>query len=183
MRGYLQQLGVAWQDEPRLVRGLDYYTRTTFEFAHSGLGAQSAIGGGGRYDGLLETLGGQPLPGIGFGLGVDRTLLACVAEGVAPAPAGRVDVFLIPLGDQAKERLVALLADLRTCGVRADLEYGGKGLKGAMKSADRSGATFTVVVGDRDLAQNAASVKEMASGHQESVSLTDIVTILKGRLA
>jgi histidyl-tRNA synthetase len=183
LRGYLELLGVEWQDEHRLVRGLDYYQRTLFEFAHDGLGAQSAIGGGGRYDGLLEMIGGQSLPGVGFGLGVDRTLLACQAEGVEPAPAGRVDVFLVPLGDDAKRLLVKTLAQLRDVGVRADLEYGGKGLKGAMKSADRSGAAYTVVLGERDLADGMAGVKDMASGDQQPVKLTELVETLKGRLS
>lgn len=183
LRDYLRLLGVEWVDEPRLVRGLDYYQRTLFEFAHSGLGAQSAIGGGGRYDGLLEMIGGQPLPGVGFGLGVDRTLLACQAEGIEAASGARVDVFLVPLGDEAKTVLVKVLADLRTAGVRADLEYGGKGLKGAMKSADRSGAVFTVVVGERDLADDVAGVKDMASGDQHPVKLGELVETLKGRLS
>ncbi|HVQ18516.1 MAG TPA: histidine--tRNA ligase [Actinomycetes bacterium] len=182
VRGYLRELGVAWQDEPTLVRGLDYYTRTLFEFSHAGLGAQSAIGGGGRYDGLLETIGGQSLPGIGFGLGVDRTLLACNAEGLHLATASRVDVFCVALGDEAKHRLVLALAQLRSSGVRADLEYGGKGLKGAMKSADRSGARMTVIVGERDLAQGVAQVKDMTSGGQEQVPLDSLVDVVKGRL-
>ena len=110
MRAHLDALGVPYVINPRMVRGLDYYTKTTFEFVHDGLGAQSGIGGGGRYDALMGQLGGQDLSGIGFGLGVDRTLLALRAEGVDPAPAARVEVFGVPLGAAAKLELARLAA-------------------------------------------------------------------------
>ncbi len=180
---HLDDLGVAYVHNPRLVRGLDYYTKTTFEFVHDGLGAQSGIGGGGRYDGLMATLGGPPLSGIGFGIGVDRTLLACRAEGVAPWSEARCEVYGVPLGDAARRRLVVLAARLRRAGVRVDLAYGGRGLKGAMKSADRSGARFTLVLGARDLDAGTVGVKDMASGEQESVALDAVVDALVARLA
>ena len=107
---HLDDLGVAYVSNPRMVRGLDYYTKTTFEFVHDGLGAQSGIGGGGRYDGLMAVLGGPPLSGVGFGLGVDRTLLACRAEGLAPWSEARCEVFGVPLGEPAQRRLVVLAA-------------------------------------------------------------------------
>ena len=113
VRHYLQLQGVRWVEAPRLVRGLDYYTRTTFEFDHPLLGAQSGIGGGGRYDGLMSELGGQALSGIGFGLGTDRTLLACRAEQRTVADSARCQVFLIHLGAAAKDFNVALAAQLR----------------------------------------------------------------------
>ena len=172
---HLDDLGVAYVENPRMVRGLDYYTKTTFEFVHDGLGAQSGIGGGGRYDGLMATLGGSPLTGVGFGLGVDRTLLACRAEGVAPWSTARCEVFGVPLGDAARRRLVALAGALRRAGVRVDLAYGGRGLKGAMKAADRSGARYTLVLGERDLAEGAVGVKDMVSGEQRAVPLADVV--------
>ena len=118
---HLDALGVPYVINPRMVRGLDYYTKTTFEFVHDGLGAQSGIGGGGRYDGLMEQLGGQALSGIGFGLGVDRTMLALKAEGKTVGVTSRVDVFGVPLGDQAKLVLVTLAGLLRAQGVRTDL--------------------------------------------------------------
>ncbi|MFD7653463.1 histidine--tRNA ligase [Actinosynnema sp. NPDC059797] len=176
VKGHLADLGVAFVENPRLVRGLDYYTRTTFEFVHDELGAQSGIGGGGRYDGLMEQLGGRPLSGVGFGLGVDRVLLACEAEGVTPGDATRCDVYGVPLGEAAKSRLVALSAPLRAAGVRFDLSYGDRGLKGAMKGADRSGARFALVLGERDLEAGVAQVKELASGDQRPVPLADVVT-------
>ena len=169
VRDCLRAAGVRWEETPRLVRGLDYYTRTTFEFDHPGLGAQSGIGGGGRYDGLMAELGGAALSGIGFGLGTDRTLLACRAEGLAVAGAGRCQVFLVPLGGEAKLELVALAAKLRAAGVSVDLAYGDRGLKGAMKAADRSGAGVAVVVGDDDLAKGTYAVKDLKNGEQAAV--------------
>jgi len=180
---HLDDLGIAYVENPRMVRGLDYYTKTTFEFVHDGLGAQSGIGGGGRYDGLMATLGGPPLTGVGFGLGVDRTLLACRAEGVAPWSTARCEVFGVPLGDAARRRLVAVAGALRRAGVRVDLAYGGRGLKGAMKAADRSGARYTLVLGERDIAEGAAGVKDMVSGEQRAVPLADVVDELVARLA
>lgn len=178
VRSYLADLGVAWVEAPRLVRGLDYYTRTTFEFEHELLGAQSGIGGGGRYDGLMESIGGQPLSGIGFGLGTDRTFLACQAEGITPGDPARVDVFLVPMGDEAKHRLVTLSGVLRSAGVRVDLAYGDRGLKGAMKAADRSGARRVVVLGERDIGAGVAQVKDLRTGEQAAVpwgSLQDVL--------
>ncbi|MBV9920645.1 MAG: histidine--tRNA ligase [Pseudonocardia sp.] len=183
---HLDDLGVAHVENPRMVRGLDYYTKTTFEFVHDGLGAQSGIGGGGRYDGLMATLGGPPLTGVGFGLGVDRTLLACRVEGIAPWSTARCEVFGVPLGSAdgaARRRLVVLAGELRRAGVRVDLAYGGRGLKGAMKAADRSGARYTLVLGERDLDAGTVGVKDMASGEQQSVPLADVVADVVARLA
>lgn len=182
VREHLDDLRVAYVENPRMVRGLDYYTKTTFEFVHDGLGAQSGIGGGGRYDGLMETLGGQPLSGVGFGIGVDRTLLACRAEGLTPWSEARCEVFGVPLGDAARRRLVIVAAALRRAGVRVDLAYGGRGVKGAMKSADRSGARVALVLGGRDLDAGTVGVKDLGSGEQRTVALSgvvdDLVTLL-----
>ncbi|MBP2368719.1 histidine--tRNA ligase [Pseudonocardia parietis] len=172
---HLDDLGVAYTPNPRMVRGLDYYTKTTFEFVHDGLGAQSGIGGGGRYDGLMATLGGPDLSGVGFGIGVDRTLLACGVEGVAPWSSARAEVFGVPLGDAAKRRLVTIAAGLRARGVRVDLSYGGRGLKGAMKSADRSGARFALVLGDRDIDAGSIGLKDLVSGEQQDVPLDAVL--------
>jgi histidyl-tRNA synthetase len=164
------------------VRGLDYYTRTLFEFVHDGLGAQSAIGGGGRYDGLSESLGGPRLPGVGWALGVERTLLAIEAEGQSvPAPA-KVAVFAVPLGEEAERRLFGLVTELRRAGVGADIATGGRGLKGAMKAADRSGAAVAVVAGDRDLADGVAQVKDLGTGEQVPVALKTLADDLITRL-
>jgi len=173
VRGLLDATGVQHVINPRLVRGLDYYTRTTFEFVHDSLGAQSGMGGGGRYDGLMAELGGQELSGIGFGLGVDRTFLACRAEGLTPGPRRALDAYVVPLGE-ARTRAAVLATELRRAGVRTDLAYGGRGLKGAMKGADRSGAAFAIVIGERDLAAGVAQVKAMDTGEQTAIPLDDL---------
>ncbi|BDT87977.1 histidine--tRNA ligase [Nocardia cyriacigeorgica] len=173
--GHLDALGVPYVVNPRMVRGLDYYTKTTFEFVHDGLGAQSGIGGGGRYDGLMAELGGQALSGIGFGLGVDRTVLALAAEGKSAGDPARCEVFGVPLGEAATQRMVVLAAQLRAAGVRVDLAYGGRGVKGAMKAADRSGARFTLVLGDRDLAEHTIGLKDMGTGDQRQIPLGEVV--------
>jgi histidyl-tRNA synthetase len=171
----LDILGVPFEPAPRLVRGLDYYMRTTFEFVHDGLGAQSALGGGGRYDGLSESIGGPPLPGIGWALGIERTLLALEAEGVEVAGETGLAVFVVALGTAAKAWAVGFVGELRTRGVATDLAYGERGLKGAMKAADRSGARWAVVVGDRDLDADVAQLKDLTNGEQTAVPLSDLL--------
>jgi histidyl-tRNA synthetase len=171
VRALLTAIGVTWTEAPRLVRGLDYYRRTTFEFQHGGLGAQNAVGGGGRYDGLSESLGGPALPGIGWAFGLDRVLLALDAEGVASEGRAVCEVFVIPLGAAAKAPAVGIVDELRQAGVHADMAFGDKGLKGAMKAADRSGAQVTLIVGERDLADGLAQLKHMDTGEQYAVPL------------
>ncbi|MGE0217963.1 histidine--tRNA ligase [Mycolicibacterium sp.] len=180
---HLDALAVPYVINPRMVRGLDYYTKTTFEFVHDGLGAQSGIGGGGRYDGLMAQLGGRDLSGIGFGLGVDRTLLALRAEGKTAGAGSRVDVYAVPLGAEAKVRLAVLAARLRQAGVRVDVAYGDRSLKGAMKAADRSGATIALVAGDRDLAAGTVGVKDLGTGEQVDIAVDDVVAEVLSRLS
>ena len=175
VRAMLADLAISWEEAPRLVRGLDYYTRTTFEFVHDGLGAQAAVGGGGRYDGLAESIGGPALPGVGWAIGVDRTVLALEAEGIDLVPPGRVAVFAVPLGEAARRELVRQVARLRAAGVPADLAYGQRGMKGAMKAADRSGAAHAIVLGDRDLESGVAQVKDLRTGDQRAVPLDRLV--------
>ena len=179
VRSFLTDAGVAWSEAPRLVRGLDYYTRTTFEFTHELLGAQSGIGGGGRYDGLMQSLGGDALSGIGFGLGTDRTLLACEAEGLDVGAAPRVDVFIVPIGDTARHLAVRLLTRLREVGVRVDMAYGGRGVKGSMKAADRSGAPTVVIIGEDEVSAGVVQVKDMQSGTQRSLDQGKIIDELR----
>nr|WP_268914054.1 histidine--tRNA ligase [Corynebacterium uropygiale] len=181
--GLLDDMGVAYTINPRMVRGLDYYTKTCFEFVHDGLGAQSGIGGGGRYDGLMQQLGGQDLSGIGFGLGVDRTLLALDAEGVElPGTERRVDVYGVALGAEAKKRMAVVIHQLRGAGVAADMSYGDRGLKGAMKGADRAAARYALVLGENELAEGTIAVKDLAQHEQVSVPLTDVVEHLQKAL-
>jgi histidyl-tRNA synthetase len=184
VRALLALHGVAFEDDPKLVRGLDYYTRTTFEFVHDGLGSQSAVGGGGRYDGLSEQLGGPPLPSVGWALGVDRTVLALEAEGIeAAVGAGGVDVFAVPVGEAARAVLFGVVVELRRAGVGADFAFGSRGLKGAMRAADRSGARYALVAGRRDLAEGVAQLKDLISGEQAPVVLGEIIRTIKEKLS
>jgi len=178
----LDRLGVPYVRNPRMVRGLDYYTRTTFEFVHPALGAQSGLGGGGRYDGLMAELGGRPLSGIGFGLGVDRTVLAAEAEGLTIGRAARCEVYGVPMGAAASFELAVIAGRLRAAGFRVDRSYGGRGLKAAMKSADASGARVALILGDRDLEQGTVMVRDLVSGEQRPVSLDAVVEAVAGLL-
>ena len=181
--GLLDDMGVPYVVNPRMVRGLDYYTKTCFEFVHDGLGAQSGIGGGGRYDGLMAQLGGQDLSGIGYGLGVDRTVLALEAEGVAVGAERRVDVYGVALGHEAKKALAGIVNKLRAAGVATDMSYGDRGLKGAMKGADRSKALYTLVLGEQELENNTIAVKDMRAHEQHDVALDEVVSFIQGKLA
>jgi histidyl-tRNA synthetase len=182
VKSYLDQLGISYVVNPRMVRGLDYYTGTTFEFIHEGLGAQSGIGGGGRYDGLMEILGGQALSGIGFGLGVDRALLAAQAEGVLVENQFSSDLFIIPLGDNQKSIALSLAAQLRLSGIRTEIAFGDRALKGAMKAADKSGSRYVIVLGDSEVASGTVELKRMSDGSTSSVKIEELQKALTGAL-
>jgi len=171
VQGLLKNIGIDFQINPRMVRGLDYYTGTTFEFDHQMLGAQSGIGGGGRYDGLMSSLGGADVSGIGFGLGIDRILLACQAENSLPAELNEIDLFVAPITEAGKAAAFKLISELRLSGVTCDMAYGDRGLKGAMKAADRSGAKYGLVIGDDELATGNCQLKSMSSGQLISSNL------------
>lgn len=175
---YLDSLGISYVVNPRMVRGLDYYTGTTFEFVHELLGAQSAIGGGGRYDGLMEQLGGQALSGIGFGLGLDRALLAAEAEGVIASNSFASDLFIIPLGDVAKINALEIAAKLRSEGKSVEIAFGDRALKGAMKGADKSGATYVIVLGESEISTGVVELKEMKTGQVRSVKINSLLQSL-----
>ena len=177
----LSALRIDFHVNNRMVRGLDYYTGTAFEFVHADLGAQSGIGGGGRYDGLMAQLGGQELSGIGFGLGVDRILLAREAEGlVLPAEFG-LDLYIVPLG--VGDAALALAEELRARGIKVDMAFGDKALKGAMKSADKSGARYAIVLGADELASGEVQLKEMQTGESSSVTLSALANELIERIS
>ncbi len=176
---YLDALKISYVLNPRMVRGLDYYTGTTFEFVHELLGAQSGIGGGGRYDGLMEQLGGQSLSGIGFGLGVDRALLAAEAEGVIGADAFVSDLFIIPLGEAAKVQALTMASSLRLKGKTVEIAFGDRALKGAMKGADKSGATYVIVIGDSEVSSGTVELKEMKTGTATSVKIDSLFEALE----
>ena len=179
VQNHLTALGIAFTINPRMVRGLDYYTGTTFEFVHDLLGAQSGIGGGGRYDGLMGEIGGQDITGIGFGIGLDRALLAVEAEGVVIPETFVSDLFIIPMGLPAKSAALKYAADLRSAGFKVELAFGDRALKTAMKTADKSGARYALVIGEEELASGVVEVKEMASGTAISVRLDSLASALK----
>jgi histidyl-tRNA synthetase len=172
--GFLDALGITYTLNPRMVRGLDYYTGTTFEFIHEDLGAQSGIGGGGRYDGLMETLGGADLSGIGFGLGVDRILLAAEAEGVLVENQFASDLFIIPLGNLAKVKALSVAQELRNSGFKVEIAFGDRALKGAMKAADKSGSAYAIVLGETELSSGSVELKRMKDGELSSVKISDL---------
>jgi histidyl-tRNA synthetase len=177
----LQALGIEFEIAPRLVRGLDYYTGTTFEFASDALdAAQNAIGGGGRYDRLAEEMGGPPTAAIGFGIGIERVLIACDAEGVFGAPASRVDVFVVD-GVGGTEALV-LIEELRASGLRADRAYGGRAFRRQMQAADKSGARYSVVLGAKELAAGKVAIKDLESGDQIEINRPEASAWLRTRL-
>ena len=182
VKSALDSLEISYVVNPRMVRGLDYYTGTTFEFVHNGLGAQSGIGGGGRYDGLMELLGGSKLSGIGFGLGIDRILLALEAEAqsgqLLPGEFKYIDLYVIALGDEARSKCFTLVDSLRKEGFVVEQNFGDRSLKGAMKAADKSGARFAIVLGDSELQSGSVELKQMSNGEQTSVRLTSLAKTL-----
>ena len=182
VKSALDSLEISYVVNPRMVRGLDYYTGTTFEFVHNGLGAQSGIGGGGRYDGLMELLGGSKLSGIGFGLGIDRILLALEAEAksgqLLPGELKYIDLYVIALGDEARSKCFTLVDSLRREGFVVEQNFGDRSLKGAMKAADKSGARFAIVLGDSELQSGSVELKQMSNGEQTSVRLTSLAKTL-----
>jgi histidyl-tRNA synthetase len=179
VKKHLEQLQIPYTVNDRLVRGLDYYTGTTFEFVHNRLGAQSTICGGGRYDGLMETLGGQALPGIGFGLGIDRTLLALESEGVELIDRQYVDIYIIPISPTSRNLALELAVNCRRGGFVADVAFGDRGLKGSMKAADKMATHFVLVVGDDEISSGAGRLKRMSDGEEFSVSLASLVEKLR----
>ncbi len=171
---HLKALNVEFTINPRMVRGLDYYTGTTFEFVHELLGAQSGIGGGGRYDGLMSELGGQELSGIGFGLGIDRCVLAADAEGISFDQEFTSDLFIIPLGEECKTAALSIAQQLRSDGFRVEISFGDRALKGSMKAADKSGAAYVLVLGESEISSGMAELKEMNTGKTSSVTLASL---------
>ena len=177
----LTSAGIDFTINPRMVRGLDYYTGTTFEFVSEKLGAQSGIGGGGRYDGLMAELGGSDLSGIGFGLGVDRILLACEAEGLFDSTTvkSELELFVIALTADEKKYVTNLVNELRNQGINCDMAYGDRALKGAMKSADKSGARFSAVIGGDEVISGSVALKDMRTGLTKEVRISALSSELK----
>jgi len=184
LRSYLDLLGVPYCVDLNLVRGFDYYTKTAFEIVSPELGAQNVIGGGGRYDGLIEELGGAPTPGIGFGIGTERCLLVLDQMGVnLPLDDELPIVFIAALGERARPIAVKLLNDLRHIGIAAETDYTGRSLKSQMRQADRIGVRFVCVLGDDEVEKSVVSLKPMGGGDQRTVALDDVCSVLQAEAA
>ncbi|MFR7990208.1 MAG: histidine--tRNA ligase [Anaerovoracaceae bacterium] len=171
----LDAMGIAYTVDPRIVRGLDYYTKTAFEFVTESNGTQGTVCGGGRYDHLIEEIGGPPIPGVGFGLGIERLLMLMDEHGVEIPQPEPLKAFIAVMGDDAKAFGLKLLRELRQKGVKAEMDTLARNIKGQFKYADRLGAKYTVVIGDNELAEGAVSIKEMATSQQRQVKLDDLL--------
>jgi len=181
VRGFLDLFGRDYRIDGTLVRGFDYYTRTTFEYECSRLGAQKGIGGGGRYDQLVEEVGGQPAPAAGFGTGMERIMLALESAGVT-APQKGVDIFFIILTAEAWKPAALAMHRVRGLGLTADADYAGRSAKGQMKQANRLNARFAVIIGEDEISLGVATVKDMATSGQEQVKLEELQGYLKDRI-
>ncbi|UCH33282.1 MAG: histidine--tRNA ligase [Armatimonadota bacterium] len=177
----LADLGLEYHVNARIVRGLDYYARTAFEIIHDALAAKDTVIGGGRYDGLVEELGGPPTPGVGFGAGVERMLLIMEAQGAAPPRADGM-VYVAAADDAARKAALRALRGLRSAGIAADMDYSARSLKAQMKEANRVGASRVVILGEDELRSGAATVRDMATGEQTQVALSDLPGALGGKV-
>jgi histidyl-tRNA synthetase len=174
VKKYLDKMNIEYVVNPRIVRGLDYYTRTVFEFVSTQIGAQGTVCGGGRYDGLVEELGGPVTPALGFGMGTGRLLMLLEAQGIElPKPDG-CDIYIAPMGEQASFEAAAIVADLRAGGISAQTDVVGRSLKAQMKYADKIGAKYTMVLGDNEIAENKANIKNMDNGNTTEMQLSDL---------
>jgi len=182
LRSYLDALEMPHTINFRLVRGLDYYTKTVFEVWAEGIGAQAAVCGGGRYDGLIEELGGPATPGVGFAMGIERVIASLRQQGIEPPvlPAPRVQVS--PLGDAARLPAIELVRDLRTAGIGVAPAFGGRSLKSQLKGADKAGIAYTLILGDQELANGVVVVRDMVSSQQETIALPGLVDWLRARV-
>jgi len=182
---HLTAMGIEFTVNPRMVRGLDYYTHTAFEYKAAGIGAIDTISGGGRYNGLVGTIGGSAIdrPGVGFGLGLERVLLVLEAQGVDVPGARPLEVYMIGMGEAAEQEVARLLFQLRSAGLAAEKDYLGRKVKGQLKAADRFAAKFTAILGDDELSRGTIALKRMATGEQEEVPLTDLAETIRRKLA
>lgn len=181
VKSYLSDMGIPYVINPRMVRGLDYYTDTAFEYKAQGIGAIDTIGGGGRFNGLVSQIGGQDQPGIGFGLGLERALLILDNQGIELPEQAQIDVYLIGMGDRAERKIVELLQQIREAGLIAETDYLGRKMKARMKSADRLEAQFAAILGDDELERGEITLKELTTGEQQAVKLESIIDTIKSK--
>lgn len=170
---YLDAAGVEYTVNPTIVRGLDYYTKTVFEFVTDFIGAQGTVCGGGRYDGLIEELGGKHLPSLGFAMGIERLLMLMDKQGIEIPKPSSCDLYVATMGDKAKEKAFSLIKSVRDCGLIAETDVVGRGLRPQMKYADKIGAKFSIVLGDNEIEQNSAEVKNMSTGEKTTLALDE----------
>ena len=173
VKRYLDSAGVEYTINPKIVRGLDYYTKTVFEFVTDCIGAQGTVCGGGRYDGLIEELGGKHMPSLGFAMGLERLLMVMDAQGIEIPEDDKCALYIATMGDDAKVKAFELLRRVRECGLIAETDVVGRGLRAQMKYADKIGAKYSLVLGDNELAENKAKVKNMESGEQTEFALDE----------
>jgi histidyl-tRNA synthetase len=173
LKKYLTNLGIEYKINPKIVRGLDYYTKTVFEFVTTEIGAQGTVCGGGRYDGLIEQLGGQHVPALGFAMGIERLLITMEKQGVGFLEPKKCDIYIATMGDAALEKAMIMAKNLRDYGYRAEYDVVGRGLKAQMKYANKIEAAYTMVLGDNELAENTAKLKEMKTGDESEIRLDD----------
>ena len=179
VKNHLDNLGIAYEVDPLLVRGLDYYTRTAFEFVSDKLGAQSTVLAGGRYDGLIEELGGAATPGIGWAAGMERLLLVRAASQVPEITLPRLTAFLVLMGDAARAEGVKILRQLRAAGINADCDFVGRSVKAQMREANRQKARFALLLGDNELSEGKIMVKDLDSSEQELMTLEGALETLR----
>jgi histidyl-tRNA synthetase len=177
VKAYLDVLGISYEVDPNLVRGLDYYNHTAFEImiTGDGFGSITTLCGGGRYNGLVEDIGGPESPGIGFAMSIERLLLALEAKGIELETEDQLDLYIVAMDDSAKLKAVELLSSFRAKGVTADIDYAGRKMKAQMKAADRASAKFVIVLGENEINEQAVNVKNMTSGEQEKIAFGDLV--------
>lgn len=181
LKSLLNAVDLTYTVNPRLVRGLDYYTKTAFEVQYPPLGAQSAVCGGGRYDGLIEQCGGEATPGIGFAIGIERVLLALEKQQPISQSVKPIDIYLAAMGEAAVSACFGLMLKLRTAGIAADMDYTGRSLKAQMKYAAKLPARFTAIVGDNELAEGVVTLRDMATGEQEKTAFSCLIEKMCGK--
>ena len=179
LKEHLANAGISFQHDPRLVRGLDYYTKTAFEIKYPPLGAQSAVAGGGRYDGLIEEMGGSPTPAVGFATGLERLLLALESQNLLPEKNRSVDAYVVALGEAAQSEGFKLLNNLRKAGLSAAMDFAGRSMKAQMKQANKLGARYALILGDDEIAEGVVMLRSMSDSQQEKVALADVIGKIK----
>ena len=178
----LTAAGVEYELDSRLVRGLDYYTKTAFEIKYSPLGAQSAVAGGGRYDGLIEEIGGNPTPAVGFATGLERVLLALEKQGLLPEKETSVDAFVVALGDAAQLEGFKLLSKLRSAGISALMDFAGRSMKAQMKQANKKNARFVLILGEDEVRDSVVTLKDMSNSEQRKIAIDEVINTISAEV-